>query len=175
VSTFDPGAAATAKAGAATASTAAPAAAEATAALAEAKAELVDLLADPPVPDSEKNSLEDAVEAARLGRAAGLEHLAAVMLVADLATLVLAQVDAFLVSVAATPPTGRSAWATARMLEWLRLARGAGGCSDHERPTVTPVVLVRSGKGDVTMTTSNRALWLADRFSTDGTQSMSCL
>ena len=46
--------------------------------------------------------------------------------------------------------------------------------SDHERPT-THVVLVRSGKGDVTMTTSSRALWLADRFSADGTQSMSYL
>ena len=111
---------------------------------------------------------------ARLGLAAGQEHLAAVTLVADKGTLVLAQVDAFLVSVEATPATGRSGWATARMLEWLHLAPGAGGCSDHERPT-THAVLVRSGKGDVTMTTSNRALWLADRFSTDGTQSMSYL
>ncbi|WP_256796078.1 hypothetical protein [Terrabacter sp. Ter38] len=154
---------------------AATAVATADRAVAAARSDLAELVADPPVQDSEKAVLEGAVETARLTLAARQEHVAAVTLVADKGTLVLAQVDAFLVSVAATPATGRSAWATARMLEWLHLAPGVGGRSDHQPPAVTHVVLVRSGKGDVTMTTSNRALWLADRFSTDGTQSLSYL
>ncbi|WP_020144410.1 hypothetical protein [Terracoccus sp. 273MFTsu3.1] len=160
---------ATAKAEAATA------VAEADRAVASARSDLAELVARPPVQDSEKSVLEDAVETARLALAAAQEHLAAVTLVADKGTLVLAQVDAFLVSVAATPAPGRSAWATARMLEWLHLPPRAGASSVPEGRPITHVVLVRAGKGDVTMTTSNRALWLADRFSTDGTQSLSYL